>query len=270
MNASKISRRSFGALSVAGLATGAGLPTLASAQSGTNLDTIKSRGVIRIGWAVWVPYMYLDPASRERVGITMSLTQAIAEKLGVRAEYVETTWATMVAGLQANQYDMTMPLGISEERARAVTFTEPVVYQNWGLTVHKDKVGNYKSWQDLNKPGMRISASMGSTGVKFLQALDQATPSLVKDGSESISQILTGQADAWMAPYDTSRVAQQKQPALVLVPGPPIAKEGVALSVRKNEMALKAKLDEIVGELRRNGQLLAMIKKFGLDETSLG
>lgn len=269
MKPSTITRRSFGAISAAALAQGLGIPTGALAQNAPALETIKSRGALKIGWAIWVPYMFLEPSTRERVGITTSLMEAITGQLGVKPEYVETTWATMVAGLQAGQYDITMPLGVSEERAKAVTFTEPVVYQNWGLTVLKDKAGNYKSWHDLNKPGMRISATMGSTGAKFLQALDKATHSLVKDGSESISQLLTGQADAWMAPYDTSRVAQQKQPALTLVGGPPIQKEGVALAVRKGEMALKARLDEIVGELRRNGQLLAMIKKYGLDETSL-
>lgn len=261
-----ITRRSFGALSAAGIVSAA-LPNVALAQS--SLEAIKSRGTLRVGWAIWVPYMFLDPATRQKTGITVSLVEALTAQLGVKPEYVETSWATMVAGIQAGQYDMTMPLGVSEERAKAVTFTNPVVNQNWGLVVPKDKVGNYQSWQDLNKPSMRISASMGSTGVKFLQALDKAQHLLVKDGSDSIAQLMSNQADAWMCPFDTARTAQQKQPNLALVPGPAIAKEAVALSVRKNDLELKGKLDQLIAEMKANGQLLALIKQYGLDETSI-
>lgn len=216
-----------------------------------------------------MPYMFLDPATRQPTGITVGLAQGIAEHMGVKAEFVETTWATMVAGVQAGQYEMTMPCAITDERARAVSFTVPIINQNWGLTVHKNKVGQYKTWQDLNKPGVRITATMGSTGAKFAKILDKADHILVKDGSDSIAQILTGQADAMMAPWDTIRNAAKQQPNLALVPGTSIATEEIGMGLRKDDAQLKAAADAAIAEMKKNGKLLALVQQYGIEGSSL-
>ena len=268
MNEVKMKRRWFGALAAVGALQAAGFPGSAMAQS-TALDAIRRRGSLRVGWAIWVPYMFLDPATRQQTGITVALAQGIAEHMGLKAEFVETTWATMVAGVQAGQYEMTMPCAITEERARAVSFSVPIVNQNWGLTVHKSKVGQYKTWEDLNKPGVRISATMGSTGAKFAKILDKAEHILVKDGSDSIAQLLTGQADAWMAPWDTYRTAAKHQPNLALVPGSAIAREEIGMGLRKDDAPLKAAVDAAIVELKRNGKLLAMLQNYGIDGSSM-
>lgn len=263
-----LSRRSFGAIAIATAAQlGAGLP-VANAQS-SRLDSIKKRGSLRIGWGIWVPYMFLDPSTRKTTGITVSLGNALAEELGVKVEFVETTWATMVAGLQAGQYDITMPYLVTEERQRVVTFSNPVLKSNWGLMVPRSKVAQYQSWKDLNKPGIRVSATLGSSAPRFLKQLDQAHHLLMKDGSDSIAQLLTGQADAWLSQYDAFRMAEKQQPNLAVVPGPALGQEDVALAGPKDDMALKSELDKAIATLKNNGKLLAMIKEFGLDQTSI-
>lgn len=267
MNQVTFTRRAFGAVAAAGLLQGATLSTDALAQSG--FEAIKKRGTLRIGWAIWVPYMFLDPKTRQQTGITIALGRALADQLGVKAEFVETSWATMVAGLQAGQYDMTMPYVITEERMKVVTFTDPVLKLNWGLMVPKSKVGNYQAWQDLNKPGVRISTTMGSSAPRFLKMLGQAEHLLMKDGGDSIAQLLTGQADAWLSQYDAFRTAQQQHPGLAIVPGPSIGQEDVALAVNKADAPLKAAIDVVIADIKRNGKLLAMIKEFGLNESSI-
>lgn len=264
------SRRRFVALAGGAMASAAGLlgSTTALAQE-SSVEAIKQSGVLRIGWGIWVPYMFLDPATRKTTGITVSLGNALAERLGVRAEFIETTWTTMVAGLQAGKYDMTMPYLITEERAKVVAFSDPILKSNWGLMVPKSKVAQYKSWRDLNQPNVRITTTLGSSAPRFLKLLDQAQHLLMKDGSDSIAQLLTGQADAWLSQYDAFRVAARQQPNLAIVAGPPIGQEDVALAVSKTNVTLKTALDQAIADFKRNGRLLAMIKEYGLDETSI-
>jgi len=265
-----MTRRSFAVLGAIGIAQCVAFgPAIALAQSASGLDAVKKRGTLRIGWGVWVPYMFLDPKTRQLTGITVSLGNALAEQLGVKAEFVETSWTTMVAGLQAGQYDMTMPYIITEERSKVVTFTDPIFKSSWGLMVPESKVGNYKSWHDLNKPGMRISTTLGSSAPRFLKLLDQAEHLMMKDGSDSIAQLLTGQADAWLSQYDAFRTAQQQHPNLAVVPGPAIGQEDVALAMSKGDESLKAAVDGVIAELKRSGKLLAMIKAYGLTESSI-
>jgi ABC-type amino acid transport substrate-binding protein len=270
MDENLLTRRSFAALAAIGIVQCAALGSAtALAQTTSGLDAIKKRGSLRIGWGVWVPYMFLDPKTRELTGITVAIGNAMGQHLGVKAEFVQTTWATMVAGLQAGQYDMTMPFIITEERLKAVTFTDPVLKSNWCLVVPESAVKNYQSWHDLNKPGMRISATLGSSAPQFLNLLDKSQHLLMKDGSDSIAQLLTGQADAWLTQYDAFRTAQQQHPGLGVVPGPSIGEQDVAFAITKGDTTLKAALDGEIAELKRSGALLKMITKYGLNESSI-
>ena len=266
----RLTRRSFCALAAAAFVPGTFfLAPGAKAQAASNLDAIKKRGTLRIGWGIWVPYMYLDPQTRKQTGVTVAIGNALAEKLGVKAVFVETTWATMVAGLQAGQYDMTMPYIITEERAKVVTFTNPILRTNWGLMVPQSKVAQYKSWQDLNKPGIRITTTLGSSAPRFLKLLDKAEHLLMKDQTDSIAQLLTGQADAWLSQYDAFRAAQKQQPNLAVVPGPSLGYEDIALAISKDDIQLKNAIDNVFAELKSSGKLLALIKEFGLTESSI-
>ena len=268
MTTTRLTRRTFNAAALASAAGFASILHPAHAAE-SRLDGIKKRGSLRIGWGIWVPYMFLDPATRKQTGITVSLGTALAEQLGVKVEFVETTWATMVAGLQAGQYDMTMPYLITEERQKVVTFTDPIFKSNWGLMVPRSKVGQYTSWRDLNQPGVRITTTLGSSAPRFLKLLDKAQHLLMKDGSDSIAQLLTGQADAWLSQYDAFRVAGRSQPNLAVVPGPAIGQEDVALAVPKDDAVLKAALDKAIADFKSSGKLLAMIKDYGLDQSSI-
>lgn len=267
---SLLTRRSFAILGATGIVQCAALGSgTASAETMSGLDAVKKRGSLRIGWGIWVPYMFLDPKTRQLTGITVAVGDAIAEHLGVKAEFVQTTWAPMVAGLQAGQYDMTMPFIVTEERMKAVTFTDPILKSNWCLVVPESKVKNYRSWHDLDKPGIRISTTLGSSAPRFLKLLDKSEHLLMKDGSDSIAQLLTDQADAWLTQYDAFRTAQQQHSGLAVVPGPSIGQEDVAFAVTKGDTTLKAALDGEIAELKHSGQLLRMIEKYGLNESSI-
>ncbi|HEX5933572.1 MAG TPA: transporter substrate-binding domain-containing protein, partial [Pseudorhizobium sp.] len=87
------------------------LPALA----GENLDKIKSAGAIRIGTeGTYAPFTFHD-ASGKLVGFDVEIGEAIAEKLGVKPEFVEGKWDGLIAGLDADRYDAVInQVGITE------------------------------------------------------------------------------------------------------------------------------------------------------------
>ena len=79
---------------------------LASAEAGENLNAIKSAGVLKIGTeGTYAPFTYHD-ASGALVGFDVEIGQAVAEKLGVKAEFLEGKWDGLIAGLDANRYEI--------------------------------------------------------------------------------------------------------------------------------------------------------------------
>ena len=84
----------------------------ASAGSDDALAKIRKDGVIRIGMeGTFRPYGYHD-SSGKLVGFEKEIADLIAADLGVRAEYVETQWDSLIAGVDAGRYDIVINLSL--------------------------------------------------------------------------------------------------------------------------------------------------------------
>ena len=84
--------------------------TAASSTAGSatlnKLDSIQKSGKLVVALeGAWQPWSYHD-ASDTLVGYDVEVSRAIAEKLGVEPEYVESDWDSLFAGLDAGRYDM--------------------------------------------------------------------------------------------------------------------------------------------------------------------
>jgi ABC-type amino acid transport substrate-binding protein len=244
--------------------------TQASARADSTIEDVQKTKTLRVGWATYFPYMYVDPKTQQLSGITVDVFQEIGKELGAKPVFVEDSWATLIAGFHARKYDLMMPLVDTPQRAEVVGFTRPITKIAVGLAVLKDNVAQYKTWEDLDKPGKRISTTMGSSiQTVVTPKLKQAELLLVKSGSESVAQILANRADAWANTYDAFKFMQKEQPNLVVVPGPPMGFDRVALSFRKGDERTKEWLEGFIAKLRSSGALLQIMQKYGLDETYL-
>ena len=45
----------------------------AAAQTASGLDDVKKRGTLKVGWAVWFPYAYVDPNTKKVTGFSVDL-----------------------------------------------------------------------------------------------------------------------------------------------------------------------------------------------------
>ena len=117
----RISRRSFlmaaglgvAALGLAACGGAASASTAASASSAasgstaaaqSDLDDIKGKGKMVIGYTVYEPMNYTD-ADGSFTGFDTELATAVCEKLGVEPEFVEINWDTKVVELDAKSID---------------------------------------------------------------------------------------------------------------------------------------------------------------------
>ena len=84
-----------------------GLPLApAHAADGDLLQKIKAAGEIRIGTeGTYPPYTYHDEKGA-LTGFDVEIAEAIARKLGVKPRFIETAWDSMIAGIDANRFDI--------------------------------------------------------------------------------------------------------------------------------------------------------------------
>ena len=92
----------------------------AQARTQDLLETIKSRGTITIAMeGTWSPWTYHDKDGK-LTGFDVAIGERIAQKIGVKARFIEGKWDGLLAGLDAGCYDLMINgVGITKERSQA-------------------------------------------------------------------------------------------------------------------------------------------------------
>ena len=188
-----------GVLSLAGCSSNTSAPTAsstaasASAAAANKLEAIQSNGKLVIALeGAWQPWSFHDE-SDTLVGYDVEVSRAIAEKLGVEPEYVESDWDSLFAGLDAGRYDLVCNgVEVTEERAKTYDFTTPYGYIHTALAVRKDNE-DIKSFEDL--AGKTTANSPASTYMELAESYG-ATVQGIDTLEETIQLLTAGRIDA--------------------------------------------------------------------------
>ena len=241
-------------------------PKTDSAASGGLLSSIKSKGKIVFAMeGQWAPWTYHDE-SGELVGYDTEVGKAIAEKIGVEAEFVEGEWDGLFAGLDGGRYDAIINgVEITDERREKYDFTTPYAYIRTALVV-KDDNEDIKTFEDLK--GKKTSNSLGSTYADMAASYGAEVQN-VDTLSETIDMLLSGRVDATLN-AEVSFFDYLKE-------HPDAAIKTVALTEEASEVSiplrnggecdsLKAEIDKAIEELAAEGKLTELSNKyFGSD-----
>jgi ABC-type amino acid transport substrate-binding protein len=240
---------------------------LAADAQPSALDTIQKTGVLRVGWAPWYPYAYRDPKTNGIGGVTVDLVNALASRLHAKVQWVEDGWSTMIAGLQADKFDMLMPMAITPPRAQAATFSSPFMDLSLGEMVRRADVDKYKSWHDLDKDGVSISVAMGSnTALYAHQVFKHASIVEMKGEPEAVTALITGKVTAWASTYSAFQDSAPGREQLVVVGGPPFAANPLAFVVRKGDARMETAINDFLTGYKTSGDLPKLVAKWDLQK----
>lgn len=162
-------------------------------SAGDQLSNIQSSGKLIVALeGAWQPWSFHDE-SDTLVGYDVEVSRAIAEKLGVEPEYVESDWDSLFAGLDAGRYDLVCNgVEVTEERAKTYDFTTPYGYIHTALAVRKDNE-DIKSFEDL--AGKTTANSPASTYMELAESYG-ATVQGIDTLEETIQLLTAGRIDA--------------------------------------------------------------------------
>ena len=240
----------------------------ASTGAADQLAAIQTNGKLVVALeGAWQPWSYHD-ASDTLVGYDVEVSRAIAEKLGVEPEYVESDWDSLFAGLDAVRYDMVCNgVEVTEERAKTYAFTTPYGYIHTALAVRKDNE-DIHSFEDLK--GKTTANSLASTYMELAESYG-ATVQGIDTLEETIQLLTAGRIDATLNAdvsfYDYLNVHPDADFKLVAQTEDA---SHVAIPVLKSEdTAYLDALNTAIEELRADGTLKTLSEKyFGQDISS--
>ncbi len=181
--------------SAAGSAAGSAASGSASSAAAADdqLSAIQNRGTLIVALeGAWQPWSFHD-ASDTLVGYDVEVSRAIAEKLGVEPDYVESDWDSLFAGLDAGRYDLVCNgVEVTEERAKTYDFTTPYAYIHTALAVKKDN-DTITRFEDLK--GKTTANSLASTYMELAESYG-ATVQGIDTLEETIQLLTAGRIDA--------------------------------------------------------------------------
>ena len=266
-----------GVLTLAGCSSNSGSSAAASGAASSAASTgaadqlaaIQANGKLVVALeGAWQPWSYHDE-SDTLVGYDVEVSRAIAEKLGVEPEYVESDWDSLFAGLDAGRYDLVCNgVEVTDERAKTYDFTTPYGYIHTALAVRKDNE-DITSFEDLK--GKTTANSLASTYMELAESYG-ATVQGIDTLEETIQLLTAGRIDATLNAdvsfYDYLNVHPDADFKLVAQTADA---SHVAIPLRKGDASasLLEAINTAIEELRADGTLKALGEKyFGQDISS--
>lgn len=241
--------------------------TAASADnSGDLLAQIQRRGEIVFGTeGTWSPWTYHDE-NDQLVGFDIEVAQKVAEKLGVKATFVEGEWDGLLAGVDGGRYDsMANGVEITEERAQKYDFSDPYCYIRTAIIVKSDD-DSINSFEDLN--GKTTANTISSTYATLAESYGAKTTG-VDDLNQTIELLLNGRVDATLNAEVTYFDYLKEHPdANIKIAALTNDASQVAFPVRKGDetATLREALNQAINELREDGTIAEISEKyFGTD-----
>ena len=230
-------------------------------------------GVLQVGSDIaYAPIEFFEEGTQNAEGLDVDLADALAEELGVRAEFINTGFDGIIPALNANRFDVLMSaMTVTEERQKEIDFI-PYLSAGTDILVAQGNPKNIKTVEDLS--GLTVGVQIATIQVDQLKAANDQLKAAGKpeisvltfdQNPLAVEQLRTGRADAVIADSpvvaNDARLSEGKLEALGLA----IEAAPYGIGVRKESTQLKAAIEDALQKLQASGKYDQILAKWGLE-----
>jgi polar amino acid transport system substrate-binding protein len=251
-------------------------PSAATALATKVPANIAADGKILIGTdASYPPNQYVDPASQQITGWDVELAAALAAKLGLKAEFQNAGFDTIIPGVQSGKYEM----GVSSftdtpERQKVVDF---VNYYSAGTSWAALK-GNPKGVNPDDACGKTVGVQQGTVQVDDIRARNdkcgaaQKAPIqqvVHKQQTEVNADLVSGKSDAMLADSPIVGYAVKQTGGKLEIIGQTYDAAPYGYAIAKSAGTLKDAVLDALKELMADGTYQQILTKWGVQEGAI-
>jgi polar amino acid transport system substrate-binding protein len=229
-------------------------------------------GVLSVGMKIGYPPMeYLD-SNGKPTGFDVQMATVLADKLGLKVAFVDTSWDGIFAGVDTGKYDCIISaVTVTEERLAAHNFTKPYIGNAQSLVLLKGSPITARTPEGLS--GLRVAYQAETTSdIYMTQLLDKGlkfTPYEYDIVMNCFEEIQFGRVDVVICDslVAIDYITPVDSPFEIVWQGE--AEEVFGICLKKGNNALTAALDNVLDELFADGTMLKISQDiFKLDMVS--
>lgn len=250
--------RRASALGLAGLASFGIIGSARAQANESTFERVTRTKVLRIAALPGeAPYFFKDIATGEWSGACIDIAKGIAAVWEAKLEFVESTYGNSVLDLQSNKVDLAFALNPTPARALSIGFSKPVLVHPFGVVAKKGFTP--ASWDDINKPEVRIACDLGSLHeVSARRFAPKGTITAYKNRDDAILAMAGGRADVDVLAAMLGITAIAKNPSLGtfrLLGNPTVALPSCCGLRREADTRFKEVVDAYIDMNRGTGQI---------------
>ena len=230
------------------------------AQAGT-LDDILSKKKVTVGVKYdFPPFGYLDKRG-DLKGFDLRVANYIASKLDVVPEFRRVTSMDRIGSLINGDVDIIIAsMTKTPYRAKLVSFSDTYFVDGQGMLAGSGS--GIKREKDLN--GKIIAVIMGSTGERFVSSneIEFKALSLFHNYVDALDALKAGKVDVIVTDYSWCSAQEKSSGGSLKAVGKSLTTEPFGLAVRMEDEKLLKKLNEVLGEMWRDGTYTEAYKEY--------
>jgi cyclohexadienyl dehydratase len=236
-----------------------------AADKESALHRIQRTGVIRVGWAPYRPWTIVDEKTGQLYGIVPEVIEEMAKALGnVKIDWIADSWGTLVAGFQADKFDVTYPLSVTLRRAMACEFSDDTQREAQTFLIKKKDASRFKTFEDVDQPGVKVSCTLGTNTDSAVTRLFKK-PEIVryKSPPETLMAFLAGKVDAWAITGSIAVDVMSKHPETTVIKGSFTLSKS-CMAIRQGDQIFLNWINLFIADMKETGTLDRIFKKYGM------
>lgn len=234
--------------------TGGGTETSASTDGG-------AEGLEPLTVGSDIPYPPFEDfgPGKKPVGYDVELLETIAEDVGRKAEFQDTSFDTIFRDLAQGRFEaVASATTITDEREETVDFTNPYYFSEQAILVEEG--GEIESVEDL--AGKTIGVQQGTTGEEFVEEkVDEGELRSYPQGPDAINPLKTGVLDAVVIDIPVAENAVEKAGGIEISAAIPTEEE-YGFVVAQGDTELLEDLNAALETAKDNGTFSTIYEKW--------